>query len=177
MLGRRLDFMLLKGKETAYLGVLLGLNQLFIILSSVIETNTIMLFAAAALVVGIVVVEFGGKSAIVFYAASCLLGFFLTFNKIEIVTYILFFGLYSIFKHIFETKISSGKIRYTFKFVFFNISLAAMYLVIRMFTPLYLYWWMILGVQVLFFLYDYAFTVFINQYIEKIQPKIKSIKN
>jgi len=53
--------MLLKSKDIAYLGILLGLNQLFIILSSVIETNTIILFAAAALIVGIVIVEFGGK--------------------------------------------------------------------------------------------------------------------
>ena len=74
--------MLLKSKDVAYMGVLLGLNQLFIILSSVIETNTIILMAAAALVVGVIVIEFGGKAGIIFYIASCILGFFLTFNKV-----------------------------------------------------------------------------------------------
>jgi hypothetical protein len=83
--------MLLKSRDIAYLGVLLGLNQLFIILSSIIETNTIILFAAAALIVGIIIVEFGGKAGALFYIASCLLGFFLTFNKVEIITYIIFF--------------------------------------------------------------------------------------
>ena len=81
--------MLLKSNNVAYLGVLLGLNQLFIILSSVIETNTIILMAAAALIVGVVVVEFGGKAGIIFYIASCISGFFLTFNKIELLhTYV-----------------------------------------------------------------------------------------
>ena len=173
MFGRRFDLMLLKSKEMAYLGVLLGLNQLLIILSSVIETNTIILFAAAALIVGIVVVEFGGKSGFLFYIASCLLGFFLTFNKVEIITYILFFGIYSIVKHIFEAKIANKKIQYTIKFIFFNVSLVLMYYTARMFITLILPWWMFLGAQAAFLLYDYAFTMFINQYIEKIKPKIK----
>lgn len=165
--------MLLKSKDTAYLGVLLGLNQIFIIFSSVIETNTIILFAAAALVVGVVVVEFNGLSATVFYAASCLLGFFLTFNKVEIITYIMFFGLYSIMKHLFEAYIKNKIVQYAAKLVFFNISLAAMYFAVQLFITLSLKWWMLAGAQAAFLVYDYAFTVFINQYMEKIKPKIK----
>jgi hypothetical protein len=173
MFGRRLDLMLLKSKDTAYLGVLLGLNQIFVILSSVIETNTIMLFAAAALVVGIVVVEFGGKSAFVFYVASCTLGFFLTFNKVEVITYIMFFGLYSIAKHLFEAFIKNKKIQYAAKLIFFNVSLAAMFFTVRLFITLYVPWWMFVAAQAAFLVYDYAFTIFINQYIEKVKPKIK----
>jgi hypothetical protein len=173
MFGRRPDFMLLKSKDVAYLGVLLGLNQLFIILSSVIETNTIILMAAAALIVGIVVVEFGGKAGIVFYIASCILGFFLTFNKVELVTYICFFGLYSIAKHYIEIKIFNKYISYGIKVTFFNISLLLMYLIVKLFIVLALTWWMILAAQVLFIVYDHAFTIFINQYINIIKPKIK----
>ncbi len=165
--------MLLKSKDVAYLGVLLGLNQLFIILSSVIETNTIILMAAAALIVGIVVVEFGGKAGIVFYIASCILGFFLTFNKVELVTYICFFGLYSIAKHYIEIKIFNKYISYGIKVTFFNISLLLMYLIVKLFIVLALTWWMILAAQVLFIVYDHAFTIFINQYINIIKPKIK----
>jgi hypothetical protein len=173
MFGRRPDFMLLKSKDVAYLGVLLGLNQLFIILSSVIETNTIILMAAAALIVGIVVVEFGGKAGIVLYISSCILGFFLTFNKVELVTYICFFGLYSIAKHYIEIKIFNKYISYGIKVTFFNISLLLMYLIVKLFIVLALTWWMILAAQVLFIVYDHAFTIFINQYINIIKPKIK----
>lgn len=164
--------MLLKSKEMAYLGVLLGLNQLFIILSSVIETNTIFLFAVSALIVGIVVVEFGGKSGAVFYLASCILGFFLSFNKVEIITYIYFFGLYSLVKHLIEMKLNN-KFALAAKYVFFNLSLIAMYFTVSLFITLKLYWWMILSAQVMFVIYDYAFTMFINYYMNTIRPKIK----
>ncbi len=165
--------MLLKSKDVAYLGILLGLNQLFIILSSVIETNTIILMAAAALVVGVVVVEFGGKSGTIFYIASCILGFFLTFNKIEIITYICFFGIYGIIKHYIETKISNNYLSYAMKIASFNISLLLMYFIVKQFINLPLRWWMILAAQILFIIYDYAFTIFINQYINSIKPKLK----
>lgn len=165
--------MLLKSKDVAYLGVLLGLNQLFIILSSVIETNTIILFAAAALTVGIVIVEFGGRSGFVFYIASCILGFFLTFNKIEIITYIIFFGLYSIVKYILEIKINNKGILYASKFLYFNVALVAMYFTAKLFIPIELAWWMILAAQALFIIYDYAFTIFITSYINNIKPKVR----
>lgn len=165
--------MLLKSRDVAYLGVLLALNQLFIILSSVIETNTIILMAAAALIVGVVIVEFGGKAGILFYAASCILGFYLTFNKLEIITYICFFGIYSVVKHYIETKIFNKYISYGLKIVFFNISLLSMYMIVRLFISIRLTWWMVLAAQALFIIYDYAFTIFINQYINTIQPKIK----
>ena len=164
--------MLLKSKDVAYLGVLLGLNQLFIILSSVIETNTIFLFSVAALLVGIVTVEFGGKSGAVFYIASCILGFFLTFNKVELITYIIFFGLYSLVKYILEIKTDNKYILYGAKLVYFNAALIAMYFTVRLFTPFKLAWWMILAGQVLFIVYDYAFTIFITLYTKNIKPKI-----
>ncbi len=165
--------MLLKSRDVAYLGVLLALNQLFIILSSVIETNTIILMAAAALIVGVVLVEFGGKAGILFYAASCILGFYLTFNKLEIITYICFFGIYSIVKHYIENRIFNKYICYGVKITSFNISLLSMYMIVRLFISIRLTWWMVLAAQVLFIIYDYAFAIFINQYINTIQPKIK----
>lgn len=164
--------MLLKSK-IAYLGVLLGLNQIFIILSSVIETNTIILFAAAALLVGVVIVEFGAKSGILFYIASCLLGFFLSFNKFEFVTYIVFFGLYSYIKHLLEMKVVNKSTLFLTKLIFFNFALIIMYFVIKLFIAIKLTWWMILAGQILFIIYDYAFTLFINYYINNIKPKIR----
>ena len=172
MFGRRFDYMLLRS-NVAYLGVLLSLNQLFIILSSLIKTNTVIFMSAAALVVGVIIVEFRGKVGIAFYLASVFLGLILTFDKVEIITYICFFGLYSIVKHYIEINIFNKYISYGVKLFFFNISLLSIYLIVRLFVPLNLFWWMILGAQILFFLYDYAFTIFINYYIETIRPKLK----
>lgn len=164
--------MLLKSKEIAYLGVLLGLNQLFIIFSSVIETNTIILMSGAALIIGVVIVEFSLKNGIVFYVASCLLGYVVTFNKIEIFTYIIFFGTYSIVKHLIETKIINILIQYILKFIYFNIVLLILYFVINLFITLSMSWWMVAAGEALFLIYDYAFTIFINVYIDKIKPKL-----
>ncbi len=164
--------MLLKSK-IAYLGVLLGLNQLFIILSSVIETNTIILLAAAALIIGVVIVEFGGKSGLIFYIASCILGFFLSFNKFEFVTYIVFFGLYSYIKHLLEIKVKDKSMLFLIKLIYFNFALIIMYFVIKLFIVIKLAWWMILASQILFIIYDHAFSVFINYYINTIKPKLK----
>lgn len=165
--------MLLKSKEIAYLGVLLGLNQLFIILSSVIETNTIILMSAAALIIGVVIVEFKLLHGIIFYYASCILGFILTFNKIEIFTYIIFFGSYSLVKHLIESKVINRITQYTLKFIYFNIALLILYFIVHLYIVLELTWWMVVAGEVLFLIYDYAFTIFINTYIEKIKPKLK----
>jgi len=59
------------------------------------------------------------------------------------------------------------------KYVFFNLSLIAMYFTVSLFITLKLYWWMILSAQVMFVIYDYAFTMFINYYMNTIRPKIK----
>lgn len=167
--------MLIKNKSIAYLGVLLGLNQLFIILSSIIKTNTMVLMSLAALIVGVVIVEFQGKAGIIFYMATILLGFILTFDKIEFLIYVCFFGIYSIIKHYAETKIFNKYISYAIKLGFFNMSMILMYIIIKLFIPFNIPWWMILLVQVLFFVYDYAFTIFINFYIETIKPKLKNM--
>jgi hypothetical protein len=168
--------MLLKGKHVAYLGVLLGLNILFVILSSVIESNTITLLAAAALIVGIAVVEFGWKNALIFYAASSILGFLLTFNKAEVIIYIVFFGPYSIMKHFAETHIEKKIKSLAAKLLFFNLSLAVMFIIMKLLIPIKLQWWMVLGAEGFFFIYDYAFTVFINYYMNKIKPKVDKIR-
>ncbi len=169
--------MLLKSRKIAYLGVLLALNQIFIFLSSIIETNTLVLFMLAALMIGVVIVEFGVKNGILFYIASSILGFFITTNQVEIVTYILFFGLYSIIKCVIEKVAFPMKRAIIFeiivKLLFFNIAIISIYLIMRSFITIKMYWWFIFAAQALFIAYDYAFTVFINYYINKIQPKIK----
>lgn len=168
--------MLLKSKTIAYLGVLLALNQVFIVLSSIIKTNTLLLFSLAALMIGIVIVEFGSKNGVLFYIASSILGFFLTTNQVEIVTYILFFGMYSIIKYAIEKAAFSMKFAKVFeittKLLFFNLVALCIYFLLREFAVIKLYWWLILIAEISFIVYDYAFSIFINYYITKIKPKI-----
>lgn len=170
--------MLLKSKKVAYLGVLLALNQVFIFLSSIIKTNTLALFSIAALMVGIVIVEFGIKNGALFYIASSILGFLITTSQLEVVTYILFFGLYSIVKYVVEKVAFQMKLAILFeiiiKLLFFNLAAGSIYFVLRGIVNIQLYWWLILIAELAFIAYDYAFSILINYYIRKIQPKIKT---
>ena len=169
--------MLLKSKKIAYLGVLLALNQVFIFLSSIVKTNTLALFSLAALMIGIVIVEFGVKNGILFYIASSILGFFLTTSQLEIVTYILFFGLYSIVKYAVEKAAFQMKFARIFemaaKLMFFNLTAISIYFILKGIVNIHIYWWLIIIAELAFIAYDYAFSVLINYYIRKIQPKIK----
>ncbi len=127
--------------------------------------------------IGIVIIEFGAKSGVLFYIASCILGFFLTTNQVEIVTYILFFGMYSIVKYAIEKAAYNMKLGTVFEFatkiIYFNIVALCLYFLLREFAIIKLYWWLVLVAEVAFVLYDYAFSVFINYYATKIKPKIK----
>ncbi len=169
--------MLLKGKKVAYLGVLLALNQIALIGTAIIPTATISMFAIASMMIAIVIIEFGLKSGALFYVASSVLGFFLVPNKLEIPLYIAFFGLYSVVKYIIEDKTYSMKskniINIVLKLVFAGVSAITLYFLLRTLMTIELFWWMPLSGIVVFFVYDYAFTIFINYYQSTIKPKLK----
>lgn len=165
--------MLLKTKKIAYLGILLALNQIFIFLSSIISTNTIFLFCMAALIIAIVVVEYDKKSGFVFYVASCILGFLLTINKIEFISYMIFFGIYSVVKSILEIKIQNKFLVIICKYIFFNLVVGIGYFLVNYFVLFPFKIWMLVAVQIFFIVYDYALSLFINYYIDNILPKIK----
>lgn len=172
--------MLLETKRTAYLGVLLALNQILLIIPIIMQYSTIYFFSVAALLVGIVILEYNLRYGIVFYIASSLLSFIISVNKIEIITYIGFFALYSIVKYLIELYVNqydkSVIIEILLKELFFNTVMIIGYLIMIQFVKFYIQWWMILGVEVFFIVYDYLFGYFIHVYIDKIKPRIKSLK-
>ena len=79
--------MLLIGKKMAFLGLLLAVTTLLIIISGVLEFNTLFLLAAASFCVGIALREYGISLGIGFYMASIILGFLLAPNKMYMITY------------------------------------------------------------------------------------------
>lgn len=172
--------MLLKSKDIAYMGVLLALNQLFIVLSSIVETNTILFFALASLIVSVVIIDFSFKNGVVFFIASCILGYFLSFNKIEFVSYILFFGVYSIIKYLIERYVIMLKhaliVEIILKILFFNIAVLILYFILKEFIVITLFWWMIPIAEIGFLLYDYAFTILIKYYVKNIKTLIRKNK-
>ena len=74
--------MLVNGKKMAVSGLLMALSVVMIILSGVLDFNTLFFLAAAAFCVGIIVREYELKTGIVFFAGTLLLGFLLAPQKL-----------------------------------------------------------------------------------------------
>ena len=77
----------ISGKKMAVSGLLLALTEILIILSGILEFNTLFLLGAASFSIGIIIREYGLKIGAAFYAAAVLLGFILAPNKLYCITF------------------------------------------------------------------------------------------
>ena len=71
----------LKAKKLAFSGIALALCIIFMVLGSVIESNTLALLALASFSVGIITCEFGVRYGVAYLAAAIILGFLIAPNK------------------------------------------------------------------------------------------------
>lgn len=74
-------------KKMAFAGLTLALAVLAIVLSGILEFNTLFLLAGAAFLIGIVIRECGLRFGTAFYGAAILLGFILAPNKLYCITF------------------------------------------------------------------------------------------
>lgn len=104
-------------KKMAFLGLLLALAVLLIILSGILEFNTLFLLAGASFGVGIAIRECGIRLGAGFYLASILLGLILAPNKLYCITFAAFGFYIVVVEYLFE-KLADGKSRYNRKVIF-----------------------------------------------------------
>ena len=74
------------GKKIAISGLLVAFSAVMLILSSVIETNSLFLIAAASFCVGIAIREWGIRFGMGFLIASTLVNVFVAPNKFYCLT-------------------------------------------------------------------------------------------
>ncbi|MBE5962908.1 MAG: hypothetical protein E7256_16280 [Lachnospiraceae bacterium] len=167
-------------KKMATLGILLSMNQMLLIFSSFIELSTFFILALAAYLVGVAVQEAGYKLGSAFYAASILLGFILTPNKLYWLTYI-GFGTYIIcFEGVREFLIRHPRYKRFLipsKYIVFNI----MYLPLLFLFPSLFFTGkintvtmilLIAGGQFVLYIYDRAYFVFVYQLWRGLKRKL-----
>lgn len=163
--------MLLTAKKLAFLGLLLAFDVLLIILSQILEFNTLFLLAAASFCVGIAIRESNIRIGFGFYIAGLLLGVILSPNKLYCITYAAM-GLYVLVseflydKMIYIKKVSSRvKLLWLAKYILFNL----MYIPMLMFMPRLIYSGqldstlialLIIGGQAALYIYDRAYGYF-----------------
>lgn len=165
-----------KTKLIALNGILGALAVICLLLATVMPTGRISLYALSSFFISVSIMESGIKAGWLFYAATSLVGLIIVPEKLALVPYVVFFGFYGIAKHYIE-KIGRIIIEYIIKYMYFNACLGAAFLTAREFigaAEAKLPWWILAVVfEIVFFLYDFVFTLFINYYNEKLRPKLK----
>jgi len=169
--------MLLKTKRVALNGILGAFAVICLVFAAVLPTNRISLYALSSFFVAVSIIESGVKSGWIFYAATSMLAFILVPNKLGIIPYVIFFGIYGIVKYYIE-KLDKIVLEYVIKFVFFNICAGITALALRQLfsvdLTIALPWWaMAAALEIVFFLYDFVYTLFIRYYEEKLRKWVK----
>ncbi|ACL75820.1 hypothetical protein [Ruminiclostridium cellulolyticum] len=163
-------------KKITLSGILLGFTVICVFLASVLPTSRLSLYAISSLFTAIIIIEFGTKAGWTFYAASAVLSAILI-PRLEVLPYVVFFGVYGLFKLYFE-KLKSRVLEYLLKFAYFNICLCLGFIFLKEFimagveltAPVYI---VAALMEIVFLVYDYVYTLFIRFYSSTLKPKLK----
>ncbi|MGM9533681.1 MAG: hypothetical protein ACI3VR_00435 [Intestinibacter sp.] len=159
-------------KKIAYSGILLAVDVLLFVMLNVLQTNTLFLLGLASLPIAVIIMNWGPKTGAVFYIASVILGFIVISNKAHWIIYVFTFGVYGLIKYLVEQD-RPVYVEYILKLIYANVALAIVYFIVRQFVYVPKQWYLILLFEVVFLVYDYAYSLFIDYY----NQKLKSIIN
>lgn len=164
----------MKAKHIAENGVLIALTIAILYAASILPINTLSILTVASCLIPISIIRTSVRNTILVYAASSILSFFFLSTNIALY-YILFFGIYGIIKYFIE-KIRNIFIEIILKLFSLNILIIIIYFVInnllinlKLEIPLYFIW---IAAQIIFLIYDYALTLIISFYLNKINKLI-----
>ncbi|MDO5291360.1 MAG: hypothetical protein Q4F05_01295 [bacterium] len=167
-------------KKVAFLGVSMALSIVLVVLSGIIEMNTLFLLALASFFTGIAIGEFGLGAGASYMAGSVILSLILAPNKLYVFTYagICFYLVATefIWRKVLKGTYSkkNNRILMVCKAIIFNI----MYIPLVIFVPKLLitrdmstvmFILLLIGGQVVLIAYDYAYHYFMNRYWLKLR--------
>ena len=164
----------MKAKEITLSAILVALTNIILYLNFLLPISTISILTLASLLIPIALIKGSIKSAFLVYIASSIIGFFILPINI-ILLYILFFGIYGIVKYYIE-KLNKLYLEIFCKIIFCNISLFISIFEFKSFIaieitklPLWLLW---IIAQPVFLIFDYALTLLISFYMQRIHNRI-----
>ena len=168
--------------RVALCGVIAALCLVLMIMTGLIPIGTYAFPCFAGIFISAIVIEYGCKWAWGVYVVASVLSLFLAADKEAVIYFIVLFGYYPILKGVIENKVKKRLFQYMLKFIIFNAAAVASffagtfllsipaeeYTLFGIYVP-----WIFLIIGNLFFLlYDFAVSVFIAQYIQRIRGKI-----
>ncbi|SFD37167.1 hypothetical protein [Clostridium uliginosum] len=160
----------MKSNNIAQGGIVIALTLIILYSASILPVSTLTVLTIASCLIPICIIRTSVKNALLVYISSTILSFFLV--KIDIAIYYgLFFGIYGIIKCLIE-KLNKFAIEIILKLISFNFLLGIGYFLISSFLginelklPIYL---LFIIAQVVFLIFDYALTLIITFYLNKI---------
>lgn len=166
-----------KTKKLALGAVLTALVVIVLYFIPVIPTNTLSLYALSSFFVAVAVIEAGIVYGWIFYGASSLLGLIIAPDKLALIPYITFFGLYGLLKYYIE-KLKYRPLQFLIKLIVFNTFLTAAYFLVNEFIfdriklniPFAV---IIVLLEIAFVLYDYVYSLFIEYYRHKLKRLLR----
>lgn len=158
-------------------GILSAIIVIALVLESIVPTGRAGFYVLAAFVLSVILLECGIRFGWAGYAVSCLTGFLLVPEKLNVIPYIAFFGLYTLLKYHIES-LRKLWLEIVLKLAAFNLFLWPAWTLAKTFLPQSLTQGagvVIAGIagQVAFLLYDFLFTLWIRYYFEKIAPRLR----
>lgn len=164
-----------KIRKIALGGVLAAFTVLSLYISAILPANKFFFFGLSSVFIAVVLVETGVKNGWVFYAATTLLALLVLPDKLHVIPYALFFGIYGIVKYYAE-KVKKFVVEFIIKLFYFNLTIIPSFLLAGRATGLpaseRFPWWILLAAaNAAFLVYDYAFTVFIRFYFKRLKTK------
>lgn len=178
----------MKSKEITLGGIMVALTSIILYLTSLIPINTLTILTVASAIIPICIIRSDVKTAIFVYIASALIAFFIVPINISML-YAIFFGIYGIIKFFAER--NRSKFEALYKIGFFNIAFIVGFILFQN----------VLGINILkgveeilsrfingdiklitfalflivanlaFLVFDYALTLIISFYMERIHKK------
>lgn len=165
-------------KQLALSGILMTLTVITLFFATTMPVNELSLFALSSFFIAVVIIEGGIRTGWIFYASSCLLAFAVLPNKLAIVPYIFFFGLYGIVKYYIE-RINNIVLEYVLKLGVFNLVLFLAAIIVNelivKLAPVDKYpWWIIvIAFEAAFVVYDYVYTLIVQYYRDRLRRLLK----
>ncbi|MGI5852477.1 MAG: hypothetical protein GX340_06820 [Clostridiales bacterium] len=157
-----------KSKMVALGGILAAICLICLYLAVYLPANRLFFYSLASIFVSFIILESGTKYGWSFYIATSALSMFIIPNKISLLPYLVFFGIYGIIKCYIES-INLMPLELILKGLFFLSCEGILYILysqvfiinISLKLPLYGVFGIFLAV---FFIYDYIYTKIVAFY-------------
>lgn len=161
----------LKAKDITLGGILIALTIITLYLNLIIPINTLAILTISACFVPIAIIRGNVKLGILVYITSSIIGF-LIIPLNTMLPFILYFGIYGLIKFFIE-KLKNMPLEIILKLAFSNLMLFLGYFLFTSFIgigpinfklPL---WMLLILVQFVFLIFDYALTLIITSFITR----------